>query len=55
MRAIAQGPDNFKITAAPILIPDGDWETDPKGNVCSAKGFKVDLPGLKRSKVADRI
>ena len=41
--AIAQGADNFKITASPDLIPDGPWIKDSKGNCCSPKGFKVGL------------
>lgn len=39
--AIAQGADNFKITASPDLIPDGPWVKDSKGNCCSPKGFKA--------------
>jgi hypothetical protein len=39
--AISQTVDNFKIPAAPDLIPDGAWEKIPNGNVTTPKGFKA--------------
>lgn len=41
MHALQQGPENFKIPAAPDLIPDGPWEKLPVGNCTTPKGFKA--------------
>lgn len=37
---IQQTPDNFKIPAAPDLVPDGPWKKID-GGVCAAAGFKA--------------
>ncbi|GFH28996.1 arginine biosynthesis bifunctional protein ArgJ beta chain, partial [Haematococcus lacustris] len=39
--AISTAPDSFQIPAAPDLIPDGQWEKVPEGNVTTPKGFKA--------------
>ncbi|KAL6762241.1 arginine biosynthesis protein ArgJ [Haematococcus lacustris] len=51
--AISTAPDSFQIPAAPDLIPDGQWEKVPEGNVTTPKGFKATgaYAGLRASGV----
>lgn len=35
------GAESFVIPAAPDLTSPGEWESLPKGGVCTPKGFKA--------------